>query len=309
MDPQARMRRNRPEMGEAFDIDRFMDGSGKVDLSDIKWEDVPKYPITPEALRTLRYFMQVESSTFFYVKALMKTKAAVEEPDLAPFLCVWMYEEEFHGRAFRKFVEACGQSVPGDWRETMFSNRGTGERVDEISQTVLSRVFPDGWPAVHMIWGVVQEFTTYNGYQALIDRVRHPILTTICQRIMKQEMKHFTFYRDQAYKRLKDSPRSQQITSAALKLGWTPVGDGMCAKEDVLHSIRFLFDGYDGDAPGKIDRKMREMPGLEWFDLFTKFCKEHDIRSAPDTWYPIPRSEFAGSIVAAASSSRQKTAS
>lgn len=286
-------------MAELFDIDRFMDSSGKVDLSDIDWAEVPKYPMTPEALRTLRYFMTTEGSTFFYVKALMKTKAAILEPDLAPFLCVWMYEEEFHGRAFRKFMEAYGEKVPDDYRATMFSTRGIGERIDEIGQTVLSRVFPDGWPAVHMIWGVVQEFTTYNGYIALIERTGHPILATICQRIMKQEMKHFAFYRDQAYKRLVNNPRAQRLTTEALKIGWTPVGEGMCKKEDVHHAIKWLFDGREGDAIDKVDRKMREMPGLEWFDLFRKYVTKHDIGPAPDSWFPRPRSEFKKSIVAA----------
>lgn len=288
-------------MAELFEIDRFMDASGKVDLSDIDWAEVPKYPMTPEALRTLRYFMQTEGSTFFYVKALMKTKAAILEPDLAPFLCVWMYEEEFHGRAFRKFMEAYGEKVPEDYRAQMFSTRGIGERIDEIGQTVLSRVFPDGWPAVHMIWGVVQEFTTYNGYIALIERTGHPILATICQRIMKQEMKHFAFYRDQAYKRLVNNPRAQRLTTEALKIGWTPVGEGMCRKEDVHHAIRWLFDGKNGDAIDKVDRKMREMPGLEWFDLFRKYVTKHNLEPAPDSWFPRPRSEFTKSVVAATS--------
>lgn len=286
-------------MAELFDIDRFMDASGKVDLSDIDWSEVPKYPMTPEALRTLRYFMHTEGSTFFYVKQLMKTKAAILEPDLAPFLCVWMYEEEFHGRAFRKFMEAYGEKVPDDYRTTMFLNRGAGERIDEISQTVLSHVFPVGWPAVHMIWGVVQEWTTYNGYIALVERTGHPILATICQRIMKQEIKHYAFYRDQAYKRLVNDPASQKLTSWALKTGWTPVGDGMSSKEDVNHAIQFLFDGQDGDAVDKVDRKMREMPGLEWFDLFRKFTVKQGIGRAPDSWFPRPRSEFSKSVVAA----------
>ena len=295
-------------MAELFDIDRFMESSGKVDLSDIDWSEVPKYPMTPEALRTLRYFMFTESSTFFYVKTLMSTKTATLDPELAPFLCVWMYEEEFHGRAFRKFVEAYGEKVPGDYRASMFHRRGIGERIDEISQTLLSRVFPDNWAAVHMIWGVVQEFTTYNGYTALIERTGHPILTTICQRIMKQEMKHFAFYRDQAYKRLLNNPVAQRITTEALKLGWTPVGEGMCTKEDVHHAIRWLFDGKDGEAIEKVDRKMREMPGLEWFDMFRKYVDKHDIQPAPDSWFPRPRSEFTKSVVAAASRAKTSTA-
>jgi rubrerythrin len=276
-------------MAEPFNIDRFMDASNKLDLSDIDWAEVPKHPMTPEALRCLRYFLLTEGSTFFYTKALMKTKAAIEEPEFAPFLCVWMYEEEYHGRAFRQFLEAYGERVEPEYRREMFDRRGAGERIDELGQTVLSQVFPEAWPAVHMVWGVIQEFTTYHGYQALIERVNHPILTVICERIMKQELRHFAFYRAHAKKRLASSRVSRTVTTAALKLGWTPVGDGMCEKEEVFHAIRFLFDGRDGDVARRIENKVRELPGLEWFDMFTKYVNEHDIRRAPDTWFPNRR--------------------
>jgi hypothetical protein len=263
-----------------------MDGSGKVDLSDINWSDVPKHRMTPEAIRTLTYFLMTEGSTFFYVKALMKTKACFEEPELAPFLCVWMYEEEFHGRAFRKFLEAYGVDVPETYRSDMFMKRSFGEKFDEIGQVAVSRMFPNEWPAVHMTWGVIQEYTTYCAYQALIDRINHPILNVICQRIMKQELKHYAFYKEHARKRLVNNPRAQKVTTYALKLAWTPVGDGMCEKEESIHAIQFLFDGVHGSAPDLIDRKTRELPGLEWFDLFTRFTRDHKIGKAPREWFP-----------------------
>ncbi|HVY48708.1 MAG TPA: acyl-ACP desaturase [Minicystis sp.] len=271
-------------MAESFNIERFMEASGKLDLSDIDWSEVPRHPLTPEALRTLKYFLMTEGSTFFYTKALMKTKAAVREPEMAPFLCVWMYEEEYHGRAFRKFLDAYGERVAADYRTDMFLNRGAGERIDELSQTVLSRIFPDGWPAVHMVWGVIQEYTTYTAYQALIERINHPVLNVICQRIMKQELRHYAFYREHARRRL-DTKTSQKLATVALKLGWTPVGDGMSKKEDVCHAIQFLFDGKDGEAIGKIEQKVRELPGLEWFDLFTRFAEQHAIGRAPSSWF------------------------
>jgi len=272
-------------MAEHFNIERLMDSSGRVDLSDIDWSEVNNYPLTPEAIRCLRYFLLTENSTFFYTKALMSTSAVYEEPELAPFICVWMYEEEFHGRAFRKFMEACNSPLSPTYRKDMFLKRGPGEKFDEFGQNLLDKVFPDHWPAVHMVWGTIQEFTTYQAYQALIDRIGHPILTTICQRIMKQELRHYAFYREHAKRRLRD-PMAQRINAAAVKLAWTPVGDGMCAKEDVWHAIRWLFDGMDGDAIDKVDRKMRELPGLEWFDMFTRFAEKHDIRRAPDSWFP-----------------------
>lgn len=281
-------------MAEPFNIDRFMDASEKLDLSDIDWSEVPKHPITSEALRTLRYFLATEQSTFFYVKALMSTRASIEEPEVAPFLCVWMYEEEFHGRAFRKFLDAYGDKVAPNYRTKTFMRRGPGERVDEIAQSLLSRLFPSGWPAVHMVWGAVQEYTTYLAYQALIDRIDHPILNVICQRIMKQELKHYAFYNQQAKRRLAASAATQKLATAALKVGWTPVGDGMSPKSEVCHAIQFLFDGAEGTAVRAIEDKVRDLPGLEWFDMFTKFVDQHRIGSAPSSWMPKVRQDRRG---------------
>jgi len=272
-------------MAEGFNIDRLMNLSGRLDLADLDWSEVPKHKLTPDALRTLRYFLRTENSTFFYVKALMSTRAVFEEPELASFLCVWMYEEEFHGRAFQKFLEAYGDPIGDSYRADMYKARGLGERVDEWGQDLLGAVVPGHWPAVHMTWGTIQEFTTYNAYQALIERIDHPVLNKICQRIMKQEMRHYVFYREHAKKRLARSAITRAVNNIAVKSAWTPVGDGMCPKEDTVHAIRFLFDGLDGPVISRVEQKVRELPGLEWFDMFTQFAQRHDIRRAPDAWF------------------------
>jgi hypothetical protein len=272
-------------MAEHFNIERLMDSSGRVDLSDIDWSDVRKYPLTPEAIRCLRYFLLTENSTFFYVKALMSTNAVYEEPEIAPFLCVWMYEEEFHGRAFRRFMEALDEPLSPTYRRDMFLSRSVGERFDEVGQNMLGKIFPQYWPALHMVWGTIQEYTTYLAYQALIDRIGHPVLTKICQRIMKQELRHYAFYREHAIRRLERDPMTRKFVAMALKLAWTPVGDGMCSKEDVRHAISFLFDGADGTAIQRIEQKVRDMPGQEWFDMFTRFAEQQSIRRAPDSWF------------------------
>jgi rubrerythrin len=276
-------------MRERFDIDRMMETSGKIDLSGIRWEDAPKHPITPEGLRAIRYFLRTESSTFFYVKTLLKTRAAYAEPDIAPFICAWMYEEEFHGRAFHQFLRAYGQPPRDDERAQAYERRTLGERIDEISQTTLCRVFPERWPAVHMVWGVIQEFTTYHGYLALIERVNHPVLNEICERIMRQELRHFAFYRAQAVKRLEHDPVARKIVEGAVRLGWTPVGDGMNDRAEVLHALSFLFDGTEGTVIPEIERKVRQVPGLEWFDLFTKYVERYGVTKAPESWFNARR--------------------
>src|SRR4051794_23264396 len=117
-----------------FDIERFMNASGRVDLSDICWEDVPKHRLTPETIRALRVFMCVESSTLLYAKALLGARSALDDP-FGPFLAAWVYEEEFHGRAFRKFLEAYGYEITKTMqRAELFRNRTSGELLDEVMQ-------------------------------------------------------------------------------------------------------------------------------------------------------------------------------
>jgi rubrerythrin len=270
---------------DAFDIDRFMDGSGRVALDAVDWDEVPHHRLTPEALRTLRFFLVTESSTFYYVKALMRTRAAVDEPVLAPFLSAWLYEEEFHGRAFRRFLEAYGERVPDHHRRRIYLGRNLGERRDEIAEALLSVLLPEEWPAIHMVWGAIQELTTYTAYRRLGERAAHPQLSVLCERIMKQELKHFAFYREQADRRLRASRRAQRVATAALKLGWRPVGAGMSPAAEVDHAIRFLFDGAEGDAVAGIERRIRALPGLEWFDLFSRFVARRGLRRAPAQWF------------------------
>jgi hypothetical protein len=273
------------ERSERFDMDQFMSLSGQVDLSDIPWDEVPRHPLTPAALRTLRYFLQTESATFFYLRQIIGTRAATQDPEFAPFMCAWNYEEEFHGRAFRRFMEAYGDPVDDAYRTEMFSGRAMGERIDELLTATLATLFPEDLAAAHMVWGASAEFTTYMGYVALLKRTQHPILHTICKRIMKQEARHFAFYQGQARMRLAASKRTQRFVSWLLRTAWTPVGDGMSPKSEVCHVLRFLFDGADGEAIPHIEQRVRDLPGLEWFDLFTKFVRKHGIRRAPKSWF------------------------
>lgn len=272
-------------MASRFDIERFMEQSGAVDLHDIPWEDVPKYPLSDEALRAVRYFMTTESATFYYLRSLIQTKPAMSEPEFAPFLCAWAFEEEFHGRAFLKFMRAYGVKVDDTYRSEMYSHRSGSERTEEVGQFLLSMAFPEAWPAAHMAWGAIQEWTTYIAYNQLIERTGHPVLETICRRIMKQELRHFSFYFHQAEERLRESKVAQVLTANTLKVGWTPVGDGMSSKSDVAHALQFLFDGADGTVIATIEKRIRQLPGLEWFDLLSKYVAKNGIPAAPKSWF------------------------
>lgn len=95
----------------AFDLDAYVGRSGALDLSAMPWEAVPRHPLAPAAVRTLRYMQDIESHTIIYLRALLATRA-VEDPEVSTFLACWLYEETFHGIALARFLEAAGHPVP-----------------------------------------------------------------------------------------------------------------------------------------------------------------------------------------------------
>jgi hypothetical protein len=54
------------------------------------------------------------------------------------------------------------------------------------------------FPAIHMTCGAINQLSTLTGYQALVDRANHLLVTTVLSRIIKDERRHFSFYFNQA---------------------------------------------------------------------------------------------------------------
>src|SRR5438132_5380811 len=64
------------------DIDAYAVRSRALDLSGIDWDDVPRHPLSPEVLRTLRYMQDIESHTIVYLRTLLSTRA-MDDPEVA----------------------------------------------------------------------------------------------------------------------------------------------------------------------------------------------------------------------------------
>ncbi len=54
----------------AVDLEAYVACSRAVDLAAFPWADVPRCPVTPEVIRTLRYMQDVESHTIIYFREL-----------------------------------------------------------------------------------------------------------------------------------------------------------------------------------------------------------------------------------------------
>ncbi len=245
----------------AFDVERYLAASKKLDTSDLDWELVPHHPLNASELAFLRYAMNIEDHTLFYLKDLLSTPAAAE-PDVAAFLSCWVYEEHFHGKALEQFVAAAGHDGRRDAEARLARSGPVARAVKAAGTWVAHRMSPD-FAAVHMTWGAVNELTTLTGYEQMMRKTQHPVLKELLGRIVKDERRHFAFYYNQARQRLEASPKQQRITRWLMEKAWRPVGTGEHDVDDIVHSSRYLFGDTEGqEAMRSVDEAIGRLPGM-----------------------------------------------
>jgi rubrerythrin len=251
-----------------FDLEKYLRISGATRPDSFDWSD-PGPRLDDEALFCLGYMMDIESHTVIYMKELLSTSVA-EDPSITAFLSCWVYEEFFHSQVLKRFLESQGLPIE-DARFSELRRRKASRRIAEKIAGMASHLTRH-FPAVHMTWGAINELSTLTGYHALIDRTRHPMLTTVMSRIIKDERRHFSFYFNQARRMLQD-PAARRITSFLVRHFWTPVGSPVRGDADARRICAFLFPGADGRARlTEMDGMIARLPGLEWFDLGTRYC-------------------------------------
>jgi rubrerythrin len=259
-----------------FDLEKYLRISGATRPDSFDWSD-PGPRLEDEALFSLGYMMDIESHTVIYMKELLSTSVA-EDPSITAFLSCWVYEEFFHSQVLKRFLETQGVSIE-DARFAELRRRKPSRAIAEKIAGIASH-FTRHFPAVHMTWGAINEMATLTGYHAVIDRTRHPMLTTILTRIIKDERRHFSFYYNQARRMLQD-PAARRLTSFLVRHFWTPVGAPVRGDADAHRMCAFLFPTRES-AEGlmEMDAMIARLPGLEWFDMAMRFCFVADDRSS-----------------------------
>jgi len=233
--------------------------------------------VTIDEARCLTYMMDIETHTVVFLRDLLATRASFD-PEVTAFLSCWVYEELWHGEAFSRFLGQAGYRVPPSYEDvegddpfpTRFERNqwirrafGTKGYVSHVGTLLGSALFRD-FVAVHMTWGAVNELGTLNGYQRIIAKTRHPVLIQLLQAIIKDERRHFAFYRAQAKMRLARSKQARTITRWALEHLWAPVGTSVRPQRETDFVIHSLFGDADGLVSVKeMEHTLGELPGLE----------------------------------------------
>jgi rubrerythrin len=259
-----------------FDLDKYLRASKKVDVTGVQWERIADLPLRTAEARCLAYMMDIETHTVIFLRDLLATKAAFD-PDVTAFLSCWVYEELWHGEAFSRFLGEAGyQLKPGGervWADAPYPSRvarntwirrrlGARGYTSHLATLAAASLIKD-FVAVHMTWGAVNELSTLSAYHRLIATTDHPVLTELLDRIIKDERRHFAFYRAQARMRLTASQQARRVVRWALGHIWAPAGTGVRPQSETDFVIAYLFGDEDGRrAADEMDATIDELPGL-----------------------------------------------
>lgn len=245
-----------------FDLARYQQRSGKLDLDGIAWERVPDSPLTERDIAALEYMMDIEGHTSIYLSELLVSRASLE-PEITGFLHVWAYEEMFHSLALARFLRAYGVEVPEDRAGRLRRRDNAGRIRTTLAVLVGSHLF-DFFPAFYLTLGAINEMTTLWGYQRLAELTGHPELGELLARIVRQERQHYAYYRHAAGQRLMSSAPTRRRTRWLLDRSFGAVGEGVKPQAEIDRLVLHLF----GDARGRqvarrIDGEIGRLPGME----------------------------------------------
>ncbi len=265
----------------SFDIGHFTDTSHRVAVSDINFSSFATNPLSPAALRTLRYMSDVESHTICYLRDLLVTPSH-KDPVVTAFLTHWAYEEFWHGEALDAVLRAHGLSADYAHIRQVRLAQGFRDRMAPIGQALAANVLGPDFVAIHMTWGAVNEWSAHAAYARMIDRERHPELSTLLRRIQRQESRHLAFYAAQARERLGRSRRARLLTRQALRRFWAPVGSGIEPAPETAFVLQYLLGGREGARLiDQIDAKIDGLPGLSGLHLVRGAVAKYGIGQRP----------------------------
>lgn len=282
-------------MKEEFDLDKYLRASQKVDLTGVEWSRISELPVSIEEARCLAYMMDIESHTVIFLRDMLATRAAFE-PDITAFLSCWVYEELWHGEAFSRFLGEAGYVLPPDRERSLFESeypskvarnswirrKIAGKGYMSHVGTLFGSALVKDFPALHMTWGAVNEFSTLTSYHRLIAKTKHPMMIDLLNRIIKDERRHFAFYKVQAELRLARSSKARSVTRWAMEHIWAPVGTGVRPQEETDFVVGYLFGDEEGlKTAREMDEKIDELPGLEKMHIYEKSRAEAIARIGP----------------------------
>ncbi len=254
-------------------IEKHLAVSQKIQIEDLDWEQARRVGLTEQEANVLEFFADVEGQTVFYMLEVLKLKTA-REPDTLAFATIWNYEEYFHSFALMKLMKECGRDVDPGRSVKVRARARLKAKVEDFVQGLMSRVMPNAFVALWMAWGASQEAMTTQGYEQIARTTANPVLRILCERIAKQERRHFAWYYNAARDHLGRSRFSQRFVRFMFERFWAPVGGGVKSDAQIASMVSALFPR-DAlvDVTSSLDHRMARLPGMEGFAVMQRWAR------------------------------------
>ena len=120
----------------------------------------------------------------------------------------WVHEELWHGEAIGKVLAAHGEPTGSERLAPLRRRLARRNPLSMMGHLARSALASESFVALHMSWGALNEWTTQAGYGRLGSLERHPVLTELLRRVMRQEGRHIDYYASEAHRRLDADPRA-----------------------------------------------------------------------------------------------------
>ena len=250
----------------AISIQKFEEQGGRLKTDDIDFESFRTQPLPSDVLRCISYMHDIEYQTVMYTRELLMVPAW-KDPQFTAFLTLWNYEEYWHGHALGRVLAAHDRPA-NDIRLAEMRRFNKRYLVWSPALFWLLGHAVRQFPAVHMTWGAINEWTANAAYNRLAAIADHPVLAELLGRIMRQEGRHAGYYASYARDMLQDNRRAQKVTSWFLRHQWAPVGHGDVPKIETSFTTAYLFGSGDGmELIDRIEGRIDALPGLYGLNL------------------------------------------
>lgn len=153
---------------------------------DIAWEAFQPSLVEPEILAVIRAASLVERNSADYVTYLKRV--ITNDPEFAEAAEQWGNEEHQHGIVLGRWAE---MADPHFDFEAAFARFTEGYRIPVDAEASVR-----GSQAGEMVARCVVEAGTSSFYAALRDATDEPVLKEICDRISKDEIRHYRMFQD-----------------------------------------------------------------------------------------------------------------
>ncbi len=269
-------------------IEKFQEQGGRLKTDDLDFEEFRRNPLDEHVLRCLSYMHDIEYQTVLYTRELLVTPAW-KDPQFTAFITLWNYEEYWHGQALGTVL------AMHDWpaHDARLTDMRRFNKRYLFWSPAIFWLLGHGvrkFPAVHMTWGAINEWTANAAYNRLAKIADHPVLTELLTRIMRQEGRHAGYYSSYARELLEDDRRAQKVTKWFLNSQWAPVGNGDVPKIETSFATAFLFGSGEGmELIDRIEDRIDLLPGLHGLNLVRDAIAE-SVRHvvAEEGFLPVP---------------------